>query len=57
MFHELTIIMNLRGYTSLHYASRNGHDNVFRVLVELGADIHVKDNEYPNNAFGEYTVT
>ena len=48
MFYELTIIMNLSGWTSLHHASRNGHESVVRALIELGADINAKDNEYFN---------
>ena len=48
MFHELTIIMNLSGWTSLHNASKNGRESVARALVELGADIHAKDKKYPN---------
>ena len=45
MFHELTMIMNLSGLTSLHHASGNGRESVVRALVELGADIHAKDNQ------------
>ena len=37
-------VMNLRGGTSLHAASQNGHESVVRALVELGADIDAKDN-------------
>ena len=48
VFHELTIIMNLSGYTSLHYASGYNHESVVRSLVELRANIHVKDYKYPN---------
>ena len=51
MFHEVTIIVNLSGRTSLHYASSNGHESVVQTLVELGADIHAKDIEYPNQRF------
>ena len=41
--------MNLSGWTSLHYASQNGHENVVRALVELGDNIHAKDDYlYPN---------
>ena len=43
--------MNLSGSTSLHDASYNyysDHESVVRTLLELGADIHAKDNEYPN---------
>jgi len=38
--------MNLSEETSLHIASKNGHESVVRALVELGVDIHAKDNEY-----------
>ena len=48
MFHELTIIINLSGWTSFHCASANGDETIVRALVELGVDIHAKDNEYPN---------
>ena len=40
--------MNLSEYTSLHYASKKGHENVVRALVELGVDIDAKDKKYPN---------
>ena len=39
------IMMHLSGNTSLHWTSRKGHESVVRALVELGADIHAKDNE------------
>ena len=45
MFHQLTIIMDLSGETSLHAASKRRNDSVVRALVELGADIHAKDNK------------
>ena len=45
VFHELTIIMNLRGGTILHYASFKGHDSVVRALVQLGADINAKNEK------------
>ena len=39
------IMMHLSGNTSLHWTSRKGHESVVRALVELGADVHAKDNE------------
>ena len=32
--------------TALHDAAWYGHEDVVRVLVELGADLDAKDNEY-----------
>ena len=37
--------MNMSGRTSLHGASKNGHETVVRVLVELGVDIHAKSGK------------
>ena len=48
VFHEFTVIMNLSGETSLHYASQNGHASLVRSLVDLGAHIHAKSKRYPN---------
>ena len=31
--------------TSLHWAIANGHTEVVNLLIEKGADIHVKDND------------
>ena len=46
MFHELTIIINLSGLTSLHHASQNGYETLVRKLVQFGVDIHEKDHEW-----------
>jgi len=32
-------------YTALHQAAKNGHADTVRVLVELGADVNVRDND------------
>ena len=54
VFHVLTIIMNLGEMTSLHYASKNGHESVVRTLVEFGVFIHEKDNTYPHTIYTCY---
>ena len=54
MMYELTIMMILRGWTSLECAIYHGHENVVRVLVELGADIHAKNKEL--TLFHELTI-
>ena len=36
----------LSDQTSLHKSSWNGHDQVVRTLVDLGADVNAKDEEY-----------
>ena len=32
--------------TSLHLASKKGHDQVVRTLVDLGSDVNAKDKKY-----------
>ena len=39
----LNLIYIYLGYTSLMYASKYGHLDVVRFLVDSGADVHVKD--------------
>ncbi|KAF8252107.1 ankyrin, partial [Wilcoxina mikolae CBS 423.85] len=34
------------GWTPLHYAAFSGHDDMVRLLIELGADKESRDNEY-----------
>ena len=36
----------LRGSTSLHWSSKQGHLEVCQFLVENGADVNAKDDEY-----------
>jgi len=51
------------GYSSLHFAAQNRHENIARVLLENGADINIKD-EYGNppvwiaifNAKGDFSL-
>ena len=36
----------LRGRTSLHWPCQNGHLEICQLLVENGADVNAKDDEY-----------
>lgn len=45
VFHQLIMMINLSGLTSLHYASQNVHESVVHSLVKFGADIHATDDK------------
>ena len=39
-------ILKYLGKTSLHYASKNGHQSMVELLLDRGADIDQKDDKY-----------
>ena len=41
---QSTIYSSQDGQTALHYASRSGHTDVVKLLVESGAQLDNKDN-------------
>jgi ankyrin repeat protein len=38
--------------TALHYAALNGHRAMVEFLIELGADVHIKDTKVGQTAAG-----
>ncbi|KAK1790405.1 hypothetical protein P4O66_014302 [Electrophorus voltai] len=46
---DLSIDVNTRAtnleLTALHYAAKEGHTNTIKTLLQLGADLHAKDNK------------
>lgn len=43
MLTQLAVFIHWQGRTPLHYASRNGHDQLVRVLLAAGADLFLAD--------------
>ncbi len=49
---KLNILKYLENKTSLHYASQNGHQSVVQLLIDRGANIDQKEDNY-----GEFNLS
>ena len=43
---SLSLSLSLSQQTPMHTAAKNGNEFTLKVLVELGADINIKDNDW-----------